>query len=259
MIHILDEKTIQENYIKFRKFINQSFTGERLDRLNEMYDHLEDRIILTPASSFSHFHNAFAGGYIDHILRVTRNAIKFYEMYTELGINTSNYTKENVVFCALHHDLGKVGNETDNWYIPNESKWHVENQGKIYETNPQMHWMNLNDRTIYMLNHFGIRISEEELIGIKLTDGLFDENNKEYYMQFKASASLKITLPIVLHHADVIAARYEKERWEGIKNPNKKKDVNKNIGGRPNKSQKLKDIKMPEKVDFKSIFGDVTE
>lgn len=254
MVHMLNENQIQDNYVKFRKLINQSFQGERLANLNAMYDHLEDRIVLTPASSFAHFHNAFAGGYIDHILRVTRNAIKFYEIYTDLGIDTSNFTKENVIFCALHHDLGKVGNENDNWYIPNESKWHVENQGKIYETNPDMHWMNLNDRTIYMLNRFKLQISEEELIGIKLTDGLYDENNKEYYMQFKHSASLKISLPIILHHADVVAARYEKERWVRFKDGDKPKT--KNVGGRPTKSDKLKNIKMPNKIDFQKLFDD---
>ena len=48
MVHILDENQIKENYEKFRKLINQTFKGERLEALNKMYDHLEDRIILTP-------------------------------------------------------------------------------------------------------------------------------------------------------------------------------------------------------------------
>ena len=109
MIHILDENKIKENYDKFRKLINQTFEGERLESLNKMYDHLEDRIVLTPASSMEHFHNAFAGGYIDHVLRVTRNAVKLYDMYNELGIGLGEFTKENVIFSALHHDLGKVG------------------------------------------------------------------------------------------------------------------------------------------------------
>jgi len=86
MIHILDETQIKDNYEKFRKLINQTFSGERLDALNNMYDHLEDRIVLTPASSTEHFHNAFAGGYIDHVLRVTRNAVKVFDMYDELGL-----------------------------------------------------------------------------------------------------------------------------------------------------------------------------
>jgi hypothetical protein len=33
----------------------------------------------------------------------------------------------------------------------------------------------------------------------------------------------------------------------------------KNVGGRPAKKQKLENVKMPEKIDFKSIFGEVEE
>ena len=40
MIHLLDETQITENYEKFRKLINQTFTGDRLDSLNKMYDQL---------------------------------------------------------------------------------------------------------------------------------------------------------------------------------------------------------------------------
>lgn len=256
MVHILDENTIQENYNKFRKLINNTFSGERLESLNKMYDILEDRIILTPASSNAHFHNAFAGGYIDHILRVTRNAVKVFDLYTEVGIGIGDYNKETVIFTALHHDLGKVGNQSESWYIPNDSQWHIENQGKIYKTNPSMHWMNLNDRTFWLLNHFGITISEVEYLGIKLTDGLYDDSNKPYYISYGSDNALKTSLPFVMHQADIMAARFENERWLKLKQG---KITNKNLGGRPTKKQKLKDIKMPEKVDFKSIFGDVTE
>jgi hypothetical protein len=256
MIHILDENTIQENYSNFRKLINNTFSGQRLESLNKMYDHLEDRIILTPASSNAHFHNAMAGGYIDHILRVTRNAVKVFDLYTEVGIGIGDYDKETVIFTALHHDLGKVGNADESWYIPNDSQWHIENQGKIYKTNPSMHWMNLNDRTFWLLNHFGITISEVEYLGIKLTDGLYDDSNKPYYISYGSDNALKTSLPFVMHQADIMAARFENERWLKLKQG---KTPTKNTGGRPTKKQKLKDIKMPEKVDFKSIFGNVNE
>lgn len=256
MIHILDEAKITENYTKFRKLINQTFTGERLQSLNKMYDHLEDRIILTPASSTAHFHNAFAGGYIEHVLRVTQNAVKVFEMYEEVGIGIGDYDRETVIFTALHHDLGKVGNADESWYIPNDSQWHIENQGKVYKTNPTMHWMNLNDRTFWMLNHFGITISEVEYLGIKLTDGLYDDGNKPYFIAYGADNALKSSLPYVMHQADIMAARFENERWVKLKQGT---ISTKNVGGRPAKKTKLQNIQMPAKVDFKSIFGDVEE
>ena len=51
--------------------------------------------------------------------------------------------------------------------------------------------------------------------------------------------------------------KFDKQARPSKKNTNKKPQT-KNVGGRPSKKQKLKNIKMPEKIDFKSIFGDTS-
>ena len=234
MVNFFTAEELVENYEKFRKLINQTFTGERLDALNKMYDHFEERMIYTPASSVEHFHNAFPGGYVDHVLRVTRNALKVYDLYTELGMGMNDYTRENLIFTALHHDLGKLGTPLEDLYIKNDSDWHVKNQGKIYKYNPNIHWMSLNDRTFYNLNYFGIRCTEEEWIGIKLTDGLYDDNNKEYFIKFDKDQAIKTSIPFIMHTADLFAARFENERW--IKEMQPQKSTRNITNGRPKKS-----------------------
>ena len=234
MVNFFTAEELVENYEKFRKLINQTFTGERLDALNKMYDHFEERMIYTPASSVEHFHNAFPGGYVDHVLRVTRNALKVYDLYTELGMGMNDYTRENLIFTALHHDLGKLGTPLEDLYIKNDSEWHVKNQGKIYKYNPNIHWMSLNDRTFYNINYFGIRCTEEEWIGIKLTDGLYDENNKEYFIKFDKDQAIKTSIPFIMHTADLFAARFENERW--IKEMQPQKSTRNITNGRPKQS-----------------------
>jgi hypothetical protein len=54
----------------------------RKDALNKMYDDLEERMVFMPASSMEHFHNAFAGGYVDHILRVMDCALTLHNTWT---------------------------------------------------------------------------------------------------------------------------------------------------------------------------------
>ena len=46
-----------------------------------MYDDYEERIVMMPASSVAHYHNAFAGGYVDHVLRVMNCAKKLYDAW----------------------------------------------------------------------------------------------------------------------------------------------------------------------------------
>jgi len=67
------EEKIQENYNKFMEYIN---ADPRADKLKEMYVPLQDQLTMAPASGKAHFHNAFPGGYLDHILRVTETALK---------------------------------------------------------------------------------------------------------------------------------------------------------------------------------------
>ena len=253
MVNFFTAEELVENYEKFRKLINQTFTGERLDSLNKMYDHFEERMIYTPASSTEHFHNAFPGGYVDHVLRVTRNALKVYDLYTELGMGMNDYTRENLIFTALHHDLGKLGTPSEDLYIKNDSEWHVKNQGKIYKYNPNIHWMSLNDRTFYNLNYFGIKCTEEEWIGIKLTDGLYDDNNKEYFIKFDKDQAIKTSLPFIMHTADLFAARFENERW--IKEMQPQKSTRNTTNGRPAiKASKLSDTFQTSTFTTTNVF-----
>ena len=233
MMDFFTAEELVENYEKFRKLINQTFTGERLEALNKMYDHFEERMLYTPASSVEHYHNAFPGGYIDHVLRVTRNALKVYDLWQDLGMIMEEFDKETLIFTALHHDLGKLGTPDADYYIKNDSEWHVKNQGKIYKTNPNIHWMNLNDRTMYNLQYFGVKYTEEEMIGMRLTDGLYDENNKEYYIKYNNDDRLATSIPFIMHTADQMAAIYENKRWEAEMNP--VKSTRTKTTGRPKK------------------------
>jgi len=258
MLDFFTAEELVENYEKFRKLINQTFTGERLDSLNKMYDHFEERMIYTPASSVEHYHNAFPGGYIDHVLRVTRNALKVYELWETLGMVMEEFDKETLIFTALHHDLGKLGTPEADYYIQNDSAWHVKNQGKIYKTNPNIHWMNMNDRTMFNLQHFGVTYTQEEMIGMRLTDGLYDDNNKEYYIKYNNDDKLNTSIPFIMHTADQMAAIYENKRWESEMNP--MKSTRSTQSGRPAKGKLSETFtNSTESVNVFDAFKDIIE
>jgi len=124
-----------------------------------------------------------------------------------------DYTEKEVIFCAMHHDLGKIGDLKNEYYIPNESEWHRKNQGKIYNHNDKLHYMNVTDRTFWLLQHFGVTISEHEFLGIKLADGLYEEGNERYYKTYIEGNELKSNLPYLIHNGDLLATRMEHERY----------------------------------------------
>ena len=73
--------------------------------------------------------------------------------------------------------------------------------------------MKVPDRGLWLLQHYGVKVTDKEYIGIKLTDGMYEEANKGYLSGFGESKNLKTNLPLILHQADMMATRLEKERY----------------------------------------------
>ena len=105
-----NEKQLEENYNKFIEALKKSFDGERLDKLLHMYsmEELGPNLMLSPASGNVNYHNAYEGGYLDHVMNVARNSLRMMKLYKEAG-GIVDFTQEELLFSAFHHDLGKLG------------------------------------------------------------------------------------------------------------------------------------------------------
>ena len=68
----LTAEQIQSNYDVFIGNIESYITGDRKEKLLTFYKKYEDRIILMPAAHKKEYHNAFPGGYVEHVNRVVR-------------------------------------------------------------------------------------------------------------------------------------------------------------------------------------------
>ena len=227
--------------------ITTHISEPRASKLKSMYEKLAEKLMTAPASSHADRHNCFAGGYIDHIVRVTNNAIKLYDFWTQAGANTSTYSLEEVVFSALNHDLGKIGTDEFDYYVPNDSSWHRE-RGQIYKLNPQIHYMKVPDRSIYMLQKHGVPVTEQEYLAIKLHDGMYAKGNEGYFMTVSADLALKTTLPLLLHHADHLSTLVEENMQHGTKTTTTKVKSPVNKVNNPVADANLKNI-------FDDLFG----
>jgi hypothetical protein len=211
---MLEAEKIKSNWEMYRAIVNATFPT-RSEQLNRLYDDLEDRMVMMPASSVAHFHNAFAGGYVDHILRVIDCTKALYVTWKSMGADMSGYTEEEMIFAAMHHDLGKVGfpGEGNEVYQIETSDWHRKNQNKMYRHNENIPFTMVPDLSIWLLQEYGVKLSWNEYQAIKIHDGMYDDSNKPYFVARSAQAKLKTNLPILLHHGDHMAAQIEYERW----------------------------------------------
>lgn len=208
---------IQEKYDKFLEGIKKAFKNnpERVEKLLHMYseDELGLSLAISPASGNVHYHNAYPGGYIDHVENVVNIAIQMHKMYVNNG-GKPNYELEELIFAAFHHDLGKLGDGFEPNYVPNDSKWHIENQGKVYVRNPHILRMEATDRTFWLLQHYGIDITENEWFGIKLADGMYRDENKWYFVNYSPENFLQVRIPYILHWSDHMATTIERDQME---------------------------------------------
>lgn len=207
---VLSAEQIQSNFETHLQIIETYLTGERKDKVLKMVEDLVEKVdyMMTPASSRTHLHGSFPGGYIAHVNTVVNIALRLSKMYTKLG-GKMNFTEEELVFSALFHDLGKTGNGEKPNYVPQTSEWHVKNRGEVYTYNPEIDFMLIPDRSLYILQKYGITLSQNEYLGIMLHDGLYEKTNEPYLISAVPTSQLRSNLVAILHSADFLASRLE--------------------------------------------------
>jgi hypothetical protein len=207
---MLSAEQIQANLEKFYANIEKFISEPRTTKLLALYQSQEDNLAFAPASSRASYHNAFPGGYVDHVNRVVESALKVTQLWEDMGA-TINFTTEELVFSAINHDLGKLGRDGQPAYIPNDSEWHVKNQGAIYKPNTELAFIPIQDSSLFILQQAGLELTFNEWVAIKTHDGLYDDGNKAYLISSQNESKLRCSLPLILHQADILAARVE---WE---------------------------------------------
>lgn len=210
----LTEDEINKNFETFINFIKENFSGDRLEKLLALYE--EDdyglRAATAPASGKVHFHYAHTGGYLQHIANVekaSKGAAKLFEM---MG-GTIDFTEEERIFTALHHDLGKLGNENGEYYVPQTEAW-ANKRGEVFKHNPKTQFWGVTDNALYVLQKYQIVVTWKETLGIKLSDGMYDEGSQSYLKTYNPDQCLRTNLPYVIHTGDFLSCHAEYDQWK---------------------------------------------
>lgn len=191
----LSPEEIASNFDKYRSFMER--LGDRAEPALALVDHLGERLALCPASSRKDYHAAFPGGLVDHSLRVLTNAMRLVKTFSW------DISKESLIIGCLLHDIGKVGDHENDYYLPQDSDWHRDKLGEMYKHNKELQYMTVPDRGTWLCQHFGLKLSQPEWLAIKLNDGQYADENAPYKMKEPMLAD-------IVHIADVISTKQEK-------------------------------------------------
>lgn len=204
---MLSAEDIEKNYKKHLKII-ETYISDRKSTVLSMIETLGEKYYMSPASTKDSMHNAFYGGYIDHVNRVVQLAYKEKELYASIG-GEIDFTDEELVFSALFHDLGKIGDEPAAVYLPQTDKWRQEKLKEKFTYNGELDFMLVQDRSLFTLQKFAIPVSRKEYIAIRCHDGLYDDTNKPYFLSNYVDSRMKTNIVHILHTADYLASKIE--------------------------------------------------
>ena len=207
----LTAEKIQSNWGEFMGNIDTYISSPRKEKLKSFYEKFEDRISLMPAAHKKEYHSAFPGGYVDHVNRVVKAALSMSDVWESFGCDMTTFTTEELVFSAINHDLGKMGSEDEESYIPQTDKWRRDKLGEDYMFNKKVAFASVPDRGLFMLQLHDIKYTFNEMIAIQTHDGLYDPANEKYLKAYMPEQKPRTSLPFILHQADMMAARIEFE------------------------------------------------
>lgn len=196
----LTPEEIEENWNQYRSFVERlsSLTTEdRAKAALDMVDTLGERLATAPASSRKEYHNAFPGGLVEHSIHVLGNAMKIVKTFEW------KVPKDSLIIGCLFHDLGKVGDLENDLYLPQTEEWRATKNGEFYMFNKNMTFMTVPLRGLFLCQHFGLRLTQDEMLAIFLNDGQIAKENAPYCLKEPLLAD-------IVHMADVVATKQEK-------------------------------------------------
>ena len=95
----LTEEQLLGNWNKLLQLVEDTFEGERKERLLEMYKHFEDRMVVAPASGKEEYHYCYAGGYVNHVIHVVENGNRGIQDLRKGWWSCGLDTRRTCVFC----------------------------------------------------------------------------------------------------------------------------------------------------------------
>ena len=212
MIKKLEESEKEELFENLIKTVEEGFTDEdRVEKLVRFYTDRKESIINAPASPKVNFHNAYSGGYLEHVLHVVKLARMLSVFYRKMG-GMIDFTDEELLFVALNHDIGKIGTVNEPYYIEQDSDWHRMNRLEVFKINDDRQYMNVEDLGFFLLQEAGIMMTQNEYLGIKLSHGGYSDEARKYFNAFNAGHfPMRTNIMHIIHWADHMACCIEKD------------------------------------------------
>tara|TARA_B100001123_G_C15342846_1_gene1035745 strand:+ start:4379 stop:4963 length:585 start_codon:yes stop_codon:yes gene_type:complete len=189
-----DFDTVKKNWEKFEKYCKR-LSDPHID---ELLDTLGERLVMCPASPRKDQYGCYPGGLVEHAMEVTSLMRSLCDVYgTDIQL-------ASIIKVGLLHEIGKVGDLTTPYFVDQDSDWHREKLGQLYKYSDDINKMSASHRTLFLLQHFGVILTQDEWLAIQLASGSHFEENR-FYVGHEPSLAfiLQQSKQAVIHKANM--------------------------------------------------------
>jgi hypothetical protein len=184
-----DQTAVDGPMIDYTDFITRELDGcidmAMRHRLLAMWSTIAKPFCTSPASSSTRHHHCWPGGLAEHSLDVL---IRLRRLVDAMDCPVDS---DSVLVVALFHDLGKMGAY---------ERLEVPAGDKLYRASAAA-WPNHAQRSLFLLDDYGVPLCLEDYQAILLHDGQYIEANRGWAMR-------EPDLALLLHWADMWSAKH---------------------------------------------------
>ena len=177
------QRDFENLWAKYEGLLN-SLKDENISKLLEEHG---QRIIMTSFSQREKEPFCGIGGIVDYSLRLAKNANAICKAL--------NYDVDrgSIIKCSLLSIVGRIGDIFSDRFVETTSDWHKEKLGQYFDWNENCPKYQINDMTLWFLQHYNIKLSWNEWNAISLLKDISSEDNK-FYSTHKSRLSLILNL-----------------------------------------------------------------
>ena len=190
---MMNERELTDLWTSYAKLAEK--ITDHGDGINRMLEDLGDRILMCPAEPRNDSPGCEPGGLVQQAITVAKGMKKLNDGF---GMGA---TTESILLVGLFHEIGKIGNLDEPYFVPEEEGWRRDKLGAFYKPNELLSRMTIPERSLFLLNHYGVKLTEEEFMAIR------GPSRPPDWVESRLAPTAEPTLTILLRSARDILVR----------------------------------------------------
>jgi len=205
------EVMVEEAEKGLREVVNEFFSKDEDQHkpFRRMVKVLLPVLQSTPASGSTKYHGAWPGGLLAHTWAVIEGGLAIEQTLRSFrpGVDPNNTLAltRSIIKAGFLHDLGKIGDGRNPYYIDQDNEWRRDKLGEVYTIERDLNvmpYLPVPQRAVWLASQHGVNLTQEEVQAIIASDGPGTPQGKQIIMTF-----LETPLTMIIHFADKWASQ----------------------------------------------------